>query len=141
MTEAELIMTPVRRYQEDLARNGFQRDAAQLAAVRALDAVYEALLDRYEKAQTVRGPARLREIKRQKTPAQGLYLWGGVGRGKTYLMDLFFESLPVRRKQRIHFHRFMQHVHRELTALQGVKDPLTAVAERIHKDAVVICFD
>jgi len=140
MNEA-VAMTPFRRYQDDLVRNGFQADPAQQAAVRALEQVHAALLERFEKAQRVRGPARLREIKRQKTPAQGLYLWGGVGRGKTYLMDLFYETLPFRRKLRVHFHRFMQHVHKELTALQGVKDPLTAVAERIHQDAVVICFD
>ncbi len=141
MTERGLPMNPVQRYQIDLQRNGFQHDDAQRDAVRALNAVHDALVERFETAQKVRGPARLREIRRQKTPAQGLYLWGGVGRGKTYLMDLFYESLPFRRKLRVHFHRFMQHVHKELTVLQGTKDPLTAVAERIHKEAVVICFD
>lgn len=134
-------MTPLQRYRSDLAERGFREDAAQQAAVAALDVVHAALTQRFEVAQKVRGPARLREIRRQRTPAQGLYLWGGVGRGKTYLMDLFFEALPFRRKMRVHFHRFMQRVHHELTDLQGTKDPLTAVAERIHKEAVVICFD
>ncbi|MCG8316665.1 MAG: AFG1 family ATPase, partial [Pseudomonadales bacterium] len=67
--------------------------------------------------------------------------WGGVGRGKTYLVDTFYESLPFRRKLRVHFHRFMQRVHRELRELQGEKNPLEIVAKRIADDAVVLCFD
>lgn len=135
------VMTPMQRYQRELREHGYQPDSAQHEAVRALDAVHAALMQRYEVAQKVVGPARLREIKRQKTPAQGLYLWGGVGRGKTWLMDMFYEALPFRRKLRVHFHRFMQRVHKELKELQGTRDPLRVVAERIHKDAVVICFD
>jgi cell division protein ZapE len=64
-----------------------------------------------------------------------------VGRGKTYLMDLFFDALPFRRKIRMHFHRFMQRVHKELNELKGEKNPLELVADKIHADAVVICFD
>lgn len=134
-------MTPLQCYERDIAGGQFQFDAAQAEAVNALTEVYAALEQRFEIAKRVRGPARLREIKRQKTPAQGLYLWGGVGRGKTYLMDLFYEQLTFRRKMRVHFHRFMQRVHKDLAALQGTKDPLTAVADGIHKEAVVICFD
>lgn len=136
-----LNMGPLQRYESELAERGYQPDPAQRAAVEALDGVHQVLLQRYERAQRVRGPARLREIKRQKVPAQGVYLWGGVGRGKTWLMDLFFDTLPFRRKLRIHFHRFMQQVHHQLAELQGIADPLTEVAERLHKDAVVICFD
>lgn len=141
MNESMIGVTPLARYEADLRDRGFQPDPAQRAAVEALDRVHAALVARYQRAQTVRGPARLREIKRQKTPAQGLYMWGGVGRGKTWLMDLFFDTLPFRRKMRVHFHRFMQRVHRDLASLQGVRDPLLAVAERIHDEAVVICFD
>jgi cell division protein ZapE len=72
---------------------------------------------------------------------QGLYIWGGVGRGKTYLMDLFFECLPFEEKQRTHFHRFMQVVHGELTALQGQKNPLDKLADLISSQARVLCFD
>ncbi|MFT6056118.1 MAG: cell division protein ZapE [Pseudohongiellaceae bacterium] len=71
----------------------------------------------------------------------GLYIWGGVGRGKTYLMDLFFECLPFEEKQRTHFHRFMQFVHAELTALQGQKNPLDKLADLISSQARVLCFD
>lgn len=134
-------MSPLQCYERDIASGKFQFDPAQNQAVQALTDVHAALVQRFEVAQKVRGPARLREIKRQKTPAQGLYLWGGVGRGKTYLMDLFFEQIPFRRKMRVHFHRFMQRVHKDLKALQGTKDPLKAVAEGIHSEAVVICFD
>ena len=68
-------------------------------------------------------------------------MWGGVGRGKTWLMDQFFESIPFRRKMRMHFHHFMQHVHRELNKLSGQRDPLELVADQIYQQAVVICFD
>ncbi len=79
---------------------------------------------------------------RQPAPrATGLYLWGGVGRGKTYLMDLFFECLPFKAKHRMHFHRFMLRVHGELTELQGVPNPLAHVAERIADEGRVLCFD
>lgn len=72
---------------------------------------------------------------------RGLYLHGGVGRGKTYLMDVFFESLPFEKKMRTHFHRFMQRVHSELTALKQQKNPLESVARTIAAEARVICFD
>lgn len=141
MSDMVTGMTPLAQYESDLRERGFQSDPAQRAAVTALTTVHAALVTRYQRAQTVRGPARLRESKRQKTPAQGLYMWGGVGRGKTWLMDMFFDTLPFRRKLRVHFHHFMQQVHKELKALQGVRDPLKVVAARIHDQAVVICFD
>lgn len=76
-----------------------------------------------------------------RKPERGLYLWGGVGRGKTYLMDAFYESLPFERKLRVHFHRFMQRVHRELSALEGEKNPIDVLGDRIASEADVICFD
>ncbi len=69
------------------------------------------------------------------------YIWGGVGRGKTWLMDLFYQSLPGERKQRLHFHRFMLRVHEELTALQGQTDPLEIIADRFKAETDVLCFD
>lgn len=75
------------------------------------------------------------------TPVRGLYMWGGVGRGKTRLMDLFYQSLPGERKQRLHFHRFMLRVHEELTALQGQTDPLEIIADRFKAETDVLCFD
>lgn len=78
---------------------------------------------------------------KENTPVRGLYMWGGVGRGKTWLMDLFYHSLPGGRKQRLHFHRFMLRVHEELTALQGQSDPLEIIADRFKAETDVLCFD
>ena len=86
--------------------------------------------------------AWVRQLRRvEPEPQVGLYLWGGVGRGKTYLVDAFFECLPFRDKLRVHFHRFMQRVHVELTSLEGEKNPLETVADRFSRDARVLCFD
>jgi cell division protein ZapE len=105
-----------------------------------LQSLWERLVARERSEQT--SFARLRGLLgRSRPPEQGLYLWGGVGRGKTYLMDTFFESLPFERKVRVHFHRFMQRVHERLTALGGEKDPLQLIANEFARDAVVICFD
>lgn len=80
-------------------------------------------------------------LARRGEPPRGMYLWGGVGRGKTFLMDLFFASVPGSYKTRVHFHAFMQRVHRRLAALQGVRDPLEEVAAELAAEAGVICFD
>ena len=74
-------------------------------------------------------------------PIRGLYFWGGVGRGKTFVMDLFYEGLPFEDKLRLHFHRFMRRVHKELTGLQGTPDPLQTIAQRFADEARVLCFD
>lgn len=132
---------PQERYQHDLRRPGFTHDEAQATAVRHLQRVKDELAERYRAAKEVRGLGRLKLQKESREPVKGLYMWGGVGRGKTYLMDIFFDALPFRRKLRIHFHRFMQRVHKELNALKGTRNPLETVAERLHEEAVVICFD
>lgn len=133
--------TPLSRYQRDLERPGFRADAAQARAVEHLEDLYRALLRTPEVAVTGwRG--RLRKLLgRRPEPVTGLYLWGGVGRGKTYLMDNFYEALPFERKLRVHFHRFMRRVHSELTQLRGHSDPLEQVADSIAREARVICFD
>ena len=77
----------------------------------------------------------------KKIDSKGLYLWGGVGRGKTFLMDLFFEWLPIEKKKRLHFHHFMLLVHRQLDALQGKSDPLQEIARQFRKETLVLCFD
>lgn len=84
---------------------------------------------------------RLRGNQDANTIVTGLYIWGGVGRGKTFLMDLFFESLEMKRKRRVHFHRILQDVHHRLKALGDIEDPLDAVARDIATDARVLCFD
>jgi len=133
-------MTPLQRYQHDLARPDFMADQAQAHAVAMLQDLYDRLLSR-EEAERGFGSRLRRLLGAQQIPERGLYFWGGVGRGKTYLVDTFFESLPFERKLRVHFHRFMQRVHQELTALAGEKNPLELVADRIASEARVICFD
>jgi len=132
--------TPQSRYRTDLQSSGFVVDAAQAAAVDKLQALHTALITRHAGAKTIAG--RLRQFCLQsRPPLTGLYLWGGVGRGKTYLMDLFFESLPFETKMRTHFHRFMRRVHHEMQQLKGQKDPLEVVAKTLSDEAEVICFD
>ncbi len=140
MTEA----SPKQRYQRDLKKEGFSYDAAQERAVESLEDLYHRLIAARDK-ERARGAASvfLGKLlgKRAVTPEKGLYFWGGVGRGKTYLMDNFYESLPFKRKMRAHFHRFMRRVHQELKTLDGEKNPLEIVADRISQEARIICFD
>ncbi|MDR2249954.1 cell division protein ZapE [Acinetobacter sp.] len=127
--------SPAERYAEALASGQFMADEAQAQAVQELDRVWKELLNRYKASKKA-----FRRFRRQTSP-KGVYMWGGVGRGKTWLMDQFYESVPFRRKTRMHFHHFMQHVHKELNKLSGQRNPLDIVADQIYKDAVVICFD
>ncbi|TFH67676.1 cell division protein ZapE [Gammaproteobacteria bacterium LSUCC0057] len=135
-------MTPIERYQRDLQRSDFVRDSAQADAVERLQALYLQLQSGgrqhgwWQRLRAVVGGAP----KRRSAP-RGLYFWGGVGRGKTYLMDNFFESLPFEQKRRFHFHRFMRRVHAELKRQAGRKNPLIAVADKLAGEARVICFD
>ncbi|EOB4245881.1 cell division protein ZapE [Vibrio metschnikovii] len=136
-------MTPKQRYEQDLKRSGFQHDAAQALAVEALDALHHQLCEFIN--QPVVRPSRWKKWLGITSPTmtvpQGLYFWGGVGRGKTYLMDTFFDALPTEKKMRVHFHRFMYRVHDELKQLGEISDPLESVAEKFSQEAVVICFD
>ena len=135
MPTAYSLLTPFQRYQQDLASDGFVSDAAQAEAVAALQAVYDRLLAQQDLAWWQKW------LGRRPRVVTGLYLWGGVGRGKTYLMDLFFDALPFEHKMRTHFHRFMRRVHADLTELAGEKNPLERVADKIASEARVICFD
>lgn len=135
MNDAPAGQTPLQRYETDLARLGFVRDPAQREAVRALDGVYARLVHEAPPAWWRRW------IGRSTASVPGLYLWGGVGRGKTWLMDLFFESLPFAERRRQHFHRFMHDVHAQLAALKHERDPLEQVAETMARGTRVLCFD
>lgn len=129
--------TPEQRYRRDLETEGFQYDPAQERAVAELQALYQRLL-----APPPKVGLWARLTGRQAIePVRGLYFWGGVGRGKTYLMDNFYESLPFEQKMRAHFHRFMRRVHADLKSLSGQKNPLEQVAAGIAAEARVICFD
>lgn len=135
-------MTPLERYQQDLKRDDFSYDPTQEMAVGHLQRLYDDLVAA-ERAPKPGFMQRLGgRIKRQKQePIQGLYFWGGVGRGKTYLMDTFYDSLPFERKMRTHFHRFMQRVHQELKALDGTKNPLVEIGRKYADETRIICFD
>lgn len=136
------MTTPLERYEHCLSQHGFVADAAQRMAVEKLQKLYKNLLVRGEAPPAKPLLEKLRLIKHKPVePVIGLYFWGGVGRGKTFLMDSFYEALPFKRKMRLHFHRFMRRVHAELQQLQGTKNPLEVVADRIGEEAVVICFD
>jgi cell division protein ZapE len=140
--------SPLSRYQRLLAAGEYQADEVQMKAVTQLDHIYQAL----QQTPAVSAPTvglrgklnrwlgKSRETTRQR-PVQGLYMWGGVGRGKTWLMDMFFHSLPGDRKLRLHFHRFMLRVHEELTELQGQENPLEIIADGFKAQTDVLCFD
>jgi cell division protein ZapE len=129
-------------YRRELKERGFRADPAQEAAVDALNDLRERL-GRASRASPNGARKLLSSLrKRRPTPLErGLYLWGGVGRGKTWLMDLFVHSLPFEAKRRRHFHRFMHDVHAELKALGNREAPLEQVAENIARDTRVLCFD
>jgi cell division protein ZapE len=124
-------------YQRECARLGYKPDPAQAKVV----ALFDELRDRLISAKPKRLLGKLLSGGKQHELQRGLYVWGGVGRGKTWLMDLFFQSLPFRDKQRSHFHRFMQSVHDELKKHKEQADPLDLVADRIAQKARILCFD
>lgn len=139
-------LSPTSRYLQALKRGSHQLDDVQRVAVDRLDEIYQSLITQLPSPEARGGlMATLGKLlgKREATtaPIRGLYMWGGVGRGKTWLMDLFYQSLPGTRKQRLHFHRFMLRVHEELTELQGQIDPLDIVADRFKRETDVLCFD
>jgi len=119
-------MNPLEHYQRLITQREFKPNALQEQALHQLQHIHEALL----------APKKFF----QKKYVKGLYLWGSVGIGKTWLMDIFYQSLPIP-KLRMHFHAFMQQIHRELKALQGQTDPLKKVAKQLAKQARVICLD
>jgi len=129
-------MSPKDWYQAASELPDFVHDAAQAAAIDKLDALWHQLVEFKAKRNQFLG----RSLRSPDVP-DGLYLWGGVGRGKTFLMDAFYNCLPYRRKRRIHFHNFMAEVHHEMKALAGKKDPLAALADNIEKSTRVLCLD
>ena len=133
--------TPWERYQADLEHEDFSHDPAQERAVRLLQDLHDRLVARRTRREGLFTRLRRSLVGEAPEPEVGLYLWGGVGRGKTYLVDTFYDCLPFPRKLRVHFHRFMQRVHSELKTLEGEKNPLDTVADRLAQQARVICFD
>ena len=132
--------TPLSRYQKDLERPDFEPDAAQQLAVENLQRLYDDLISQKPAKKSFFQKLGLGG-EEPKEVVQGLYFWGGVGRGKTYLVDTFFECLPFDHKLRMHFHRFMQRVHTERKQLKDQAEPLDIIGKKIAKEARVLCFD
>ena len=123
-------------YEATLVERGYTTDDAQLRAVAAL----ERCESEWAEYKARRRNPLTKLLLRPPIP-RGVYMWGGVGRGKSFLMDCFFQSVPLTRKTRLHFHEFMREVHRELQELKGTADPLKVLGERIARRFRLICFD
>lgn len=127
-------------YEESLRREGHVEDPAQLDIIARLVDLQARLTASAPRRGGWRTLFKSRRDEEGPT-VRGMYLWGGVGRGKTFLMDLFFESLTIKAKQRMHFHRMMHEVHDRLKAMGNVEDPLDKVAADIARQTRVLCFD
>ncbi len=123
-------------YRQTLAERGFSADPAQQRAVAAL----QRCEDEWAAYKARRSNAVTKLLVRPSIP-RGVYMYGGVGRGKSFLMDCFFQAVPLTRKTRLHFHEFMREVHRELQELKGIADPLEELGKRIARRFRLICFD
>ena len=128
--------SPLTWYQAASEQPAFIRDAAQAKAIEYLDKLWTELMMFKRKRNRFLG----RSLRSPQLP-KGLYFYGGVGRGKSFLMDVFYGCLPYKRKRRVHFHAFMAEVHKRMKALRGEPDPLKAVAAEIAKETRVLCFD
>ena len=129
-------MKTIEYYQQELKTRGYHSDPAQLRAVERL----QQCEDEWIAYKEIRSNNLKKALFKPELP-QGLYLWGGVGRGKSFVMDCFYAASPVEKKIRIHFHEFMREVHRELHELSGLADPLDELARRISNRYRLICFD
>ncbi len=123
-------------YAQALAARGFVADPAQSRALARLQRYYDDWLE-FKKQRS----SRLKKLLFSPAVPRGVYLWGGVGRGKSFLMDAFYLTVPVKRKVRLHFHEFMRGVHAEIRKVSGVPDPLDHVAQKIAQRYRLICFD
>ncbi|MFC3533807.1 cell division protein ZapE [Vogesella facilis] len=129
-------LSPRAWYQAASLQPGFIHDAAQAAAIERLDELWQSLQEFKDKRNRFLG----RSLRKPPVP-RGLYFWGGVGRGKSFLMDAFYSCVGYRRKRRVHFHHFMAEIHKQLRTLSSEADPLQTVAERIARDVRLLCFD
>src|SRR5262245_15981034 len=143
MSDAPAAGTLKQAYERQLRERGFKADPAQRAAVDALEDVRKRLLAK-PRAKPNGAKRLLKKLGAKSAPTapeRGVYLWGGVGRGKTWLMDLFYATVPFPEKRRRHFHRFMYDVHAQLKTLANVEAPLEQVAETLASQARLLCFD
>jgi len=136
---AKHIQSLVSYYESELHRLEHKADPIQHQAIIQLEELRQRLM---RNSQPANFWQRLLPMKNNRTtPERGLYFWGGVGRGKTWLMDMFYHSLPFKQKQRSHFHRYMQFIHEELKTHRNRADPLDIISEKIARKTRVLCFD
>lgn len=139
------MLSPKQRYKRDVSEQKIVFDSAQMQVVDEFERVYRAFSqsrpDTFTFESKLRWWQRFSTKPKSKDPVQGVYLWGGVGRGKTYLMDLLVASLPESVVRRQHFYHFMQDIHQQLKINQGQVDPLEKIAEQIAQKVRLICFD
>lgn len=132
-------MTPRHRYKEVLEEKQFQTDNGQLTVVDCFEQLHQQIVSLQAEQQKLFYP--FLRLFRPGYQHQGLYLWGGVGRGKTWLMDLFYETLPMENKYRQHFHRYIQEIHEKLETYKGQKNPLKLIARQFARRYQVLCLD
>jgi len=132
-------MTPLERYQQVLQQKHFEADTGQQEVICCFQQLHTELQAEYLKQQQVLH--RISSLFSPKEKAKGLYLWGGVGRGKTWLMDLFYETVPSTNKYRRHFHRYIQEIHEELDHYKGQKNPLSLIARQFSRQYQLLCLD
>ncbi|MGV8959863.1 MAG: cell division protein ZapE [Stenotrophomonas sp.] len=130
-------MTPTQRYAAGVARGDWRDDPDQHAALAELDRIHEAIVDSAQDGWL----DRLSAFWKKPEPVKGLYFWGGVGRGKTFLVDLFYDGLPIEQKYRTHFHRFMRGINERLREHQGQSDPLAKIAQEWRTSLRVLVLD
>ncbi len=131
-------MDLIAQYHHSVQGKHFEHDQSQFETLK----YFQALSLRLQQTAQQNWTKRLRtKISQRGVSQRGLYLWGGVGRGKTWLMDMFFNALPFEQKLRLHFRHFMQEIHAELAQLAGRRDPLLIVAQRFAQRARVLCLD
>ena len=123
-------------YEAQLAARGYQSDPEQRAAAQRLQTLYTDLVE-FKAARR----STLRKLFARPEMPRSVYFWGGVGRGKSFLMDCFYDSVPYQRKRRVHFHAFMQEVQNDLKKFNNEPDPLQRVADRVAKETRLLCFD
>jgi len=159
-------LSPLERYEHEIQQGILQKDEYQYQAVRLLQKMYNLILEHHQAKQKSSAGSSLADTTgklsisgllawvksslqssnasnelKDHNRLQGCYIWGGVGRGKTHLMDCFYESLPIANKKRIHFHRFMRFIHKELDAHKGHANPLQTIAQNYAQKYQVLCLD
>lgn len=133
-------MKPSEKYDHFLQQSGFNKDPMQQRAIKILDSLSEEIVNESSSSRGVMASIKALFGNKQCT-IKGVYFWGGVGRGKTFIMDIFFQTLAIKNKKRIHFHHFMKNIHDELTKLKNTRNPVKLVAKQFASEARILCVD